>query len=127
MKELQLVDNSGRSMREVVADLNQDLKKHDRWERELAAQCRAAGFTVKSQVKNLIPGRKFVFDLLVFPREGSYWEAPEYSVLVEVRVVSMQRDCEKVNLAQLAGYVCLLVAPDHVKSGQALNWIEEAI
>ena len=37
------------------------------------------------------------------------------------------RDCEKLNLATLAGWRTLQVTKDHVKSGQALAWIQEAL
>lgn len=37
------------------------------------------------------------------------------------------RDIEKTNCAQLHGFILIRVAPNHVKSGQALLWVEKAI
>lgn len=37
------------------------------------------------------------------------------------------RDAEKNNLAVLAGYRTLIVTSEHIKSGQALKWIQEAV
>ena len=41
--------------------------------------------------------------------------------------VGVSNDCEKLCLSVLAGYRPLLVTAAHVKSGQALAWIKEAL
>lgn len=42
-------------------------------------------------------------------------------------VQSILGDMEKANLAQLGGWVQIRIAPNHVVSGQALKWVEDAI
>ena len=37
------------------------------------------------------------------------------------------RDCEKFCLAAIDGYLVMPVTPDQIKSGKALQWIEQAI
>jgi len=37
------------------------------------------------------------------------------------------RDCEKMCLAQLEGWILLPVTGDHVKEGKAIDWIVEAM
>jgi very-short-patch-repair endonuclease len=42
-------------------------------------------------------------------------------------VSGILRDMEKYNSAALLGYTVIRIAPNHVTSGQALKWVEEAI
>ncbi len=42
-----------------------------------------------------------------------------------VRGKGFEGDCEKYNEAQMLGYSVLRVTSKHIKSGQALNWIED--
>ena len=42
-------------------------------------------------------------------------------------VAGILRDMEKANVAQLGGWIQIRIAPNHVVSGQALKWVEEAI
>lgn len=42
-------------------------------------------------------------------------------------VSGILRDIEKSTCAQLHGFILIRVAPNHVKSGQALLWVEKAI
>jgi hypothetical protein len=42
-------------------------------------------------------------------------------------VTGILRDIEKYNSAALLGYTVIRIAPSHVRSGQALKWVEEAI
>ena len=37
------------------------------------------------------------------------------------------RDIEKANAATLLGFTLIRIAPPHVRSGQALKWVEEAL
>lgn len=39
----------------------------------------------------------------------------------------MRSDCEKSALLAIAGWRGMRVTTDHVKNGQALKWIEEAL
>ena len=106
-----------------------------KWENELAAQLKCDGHEFERQVTSVVPGRKFVYDFLVHDMQ-----ALKPNVLVEVQGgiwshgksghtsgTGVNRDAEKINLGQLAGYVVLVVTSDHIKSGQALHWINEAI
>lgn len=98
----------------------------------LAFQLRASRINYRRQYK-AITGRKFLFDFRC-------WQLPSNAdILVEVQGgiwrkkgahntgKAITRDCEKLNLAVIAGYRVLHVTPEHVKSGQALKWIEDAL
>lgn len=37
------------------------------------------------------------------------------------------RDIEKYNSAALAGWIVIRITPNYIKSGEALNWVEQAI
>lgn len=79
-----------------------------------------------------IPGRKYSFDF-AWPNLG-----PGRGLLTEVNGGTwkkmghssgkgIERDYEKMILAQLAGWRVFLVTGDQVRSGQAIRWIEEAL
>ena len=87
-----------------------------------------AGITPEETEYQAIPGRKFRFDFA--------W--PSKRVLVEVQGavfvrgghstgVGITRDALKSNLAVLAGWKPLVVTAAHIKSGEALAWIQEAL
>lgn len=42
-------------------------------------------------------------------------------------VKGMRRDMEKITEAQLLGWIVILIEPKTVKSGQALQWLENAL
>ena len=83
--------------------------------------------TPRQQYK-AIPGRRYSWDFA--------W--PEAKILLEVQGGTwmskgghntgsgINRDNEKANLANIAGWCCLAVTKDHIKSGQALEWVKEA-
>ena len=63
---------------------------------------------------------------------------PEKKILVEVegghysngrhvRGKGYSNDCEKYNEASLLGFTLIRVTSDHIKSGQAIEWISRAI
>jgi very-short-patch-repair endonuclease len=63
---------------------------------------------------------------------------PDMKIAVEVhggihkagrhtRGTGFRQDREKMNSAQLLGWIVLEVTPEHIKSGQAIQWIELAI
>lgn len=77
-----------------------------------------------------INGRRYRFDFA--------W--PKHNLLVEVQGgtfavgrsghsagMGINRDCEKLNLAILAGWRVLHVDTKQIHSGQALKWIQEAL
>lgn len=42
-------------------------------------------------------------------------------------VTGILRDLEKYNEATLLGFIVIRIAPNHVRSGEALQWVERAI
>lgn len=87
-----------------------------------------AGITPEDTEYYAIPGRRFRWDFA--------W--PSKKVLVEVQGAiwvkgghstgtGITRDAEKLNLATLAGWKTLIVTAEHIKRGQALLWIQEAL
>lgn len=87
-----------------------------------------AGITPEETEYYAIPGRRFRWDFAF----------PSKKLLIEVQGaifvkgghstgVGITRDMEKNNLAVLAGYRCLVVSSKHISSGQALDWIKEAL
>ncbi len=100
-------------------------------ERALAFQIRAKGLPKPMTEFQAIPGRKYRWDFA--------WPLPGWSaLLVEVQGgiwkpgghstgKGITRDCEKANLAVLAGWRVLHVTREHIESGQALKWITEAL
>ena len=94
----------------------------------LAFQIRAAGLITPVVEFKAVPGRRYRWDFA--------W--PEQKLLVEVQGgiwtkgghstgKGITRDAEKANLATLAGYRCITVTGDQIKSGQALRWIQAAL
>lgn len=97
-------------------------------ERALAFQIRAKGLP-KPQTEFLaIPGRKYRWDAAWIPQrllvevQGGIWKPGGHST-----GKGITRDCEKSNLAVLAGWRVLHVTGDHITSGQAIRWIEAAL
>lgn len=68
------------------------------------------------------------------------WAWPEYLIAVEYQgglymksqsghrsIKGLRRDYEKVTEAQLLGWIVILIEPKTVRSGQALEWLENAL
>ena len=105
--------------------------RHTDWESVLYGQIIAAGLPApERRVVGIIPGRKYEFDL---------WYKDEL-VAVEIQggiyargkmghhsATGINRDCEKIVLAQLCGVLIIPVTSDHIKAGKALDWIERAM
>jgi len=99
------------------------------WEERLARELVLEGIPQPERQFKAIPGRQFAFDLAF----------PEWKVLVEVQGgiwlpqtghtsgQGLMRDIEKTTLAQLHGYIIVLVSPDHIKNGLAHKWIRAAL
>lgn len=72
--------------------------------------------------------RRFRFDFaypdkkLAIEAEGGTWGKSRHTT-----GTGYAADCEKYNLAILAGWRVLRCTGDHIKSGIALKWIEEAL
>lgn len=54
--------------------------------------------------------------------EGGVWTGGRHT-----RGAGFIADCEKYNHLAIAGWVVLRVAVNHIKSGQALSWIQRAV
>jgi len=100
----------------------------------LAMHLRAVGISFTREYR-AIPTRRFKWDFMI-PASTSH---PPQPILIEVQGGiwrakgahntgrAIQRDCEKNNLATIAGYRTLMFTPDMVISGEAITIIEEAI
>lgn len=102
-------------------------------ELELRGQILCAGLAKGIEVEyRALPDRKFRWDLA--------WPEEPHRLLVEIQggiklgargghssEAGITRDCEKMNLATLAGWRTLAVTGDQIKSGQALAWIQQAL
>lgn len=97
-------------------------------EDELVWQVKAA--KLPAPVRELAPitGRRFRFDLawpdrkLACEVQGGVWTLGRHT-----RGAGAESDAEKLTLAALAGWRCLVVTAKHIRSGQALTWIELAL
>lgn len=95
----------------------------------LVQQCEIAGLKLEPEFK-FHPERKFRADWLVvgsqvlIEYEGGLYSGGKRG---HNSIAGIQRDIEKANLAQILGYVVIRVAPKHVVSGQAFNWIADAL
>lgn len=105
-------------------------------ERALAFQIRAKGLPKPVTEFQAIPGRKLRWDFAWLNLDGPNWQG--MGLLLEIQGsiwkkgghntgTGMLRDMEKNNLAVLEGWRVLYVAPEHITSGEAIRWIEEAL
>ena len=89
----------------------------------LAFQLRAVGIPFKSQVF-AIQGRKYQWDFQIgdylIEVQGGIWHKGGHST-----GTGITRDCEKLNLATLAGYKVLAFTGDMVHDGRALAICEK--
>ena len=99
----------------------------DELERALLFQIKAAGLPVPQREFKAIPNRRFRWDMA--------W--PECRILVEVQGAiwvkgghstgkGITRDCEKLNLANNAGYHCYAFTAEMIKDGSALETLRIA-
>lgn len=71
-------------------------------------------------------GRRFLADFfwpdhhLIIEVDGGTWHGGRHT-----RGVGYERDCEKLNLAVLAGYRVMKVTSTQVRKGQAIAWVAE--
>ena len=102
----------------------------------LALQLDLAGIQYIREYK-AIPGRKFKWDFC-FPSDCWMMGLPSSSILLEVQGgiwvqgghstgTGIERDMEKLNLATVNGFRVLQVGKKHVKNGEALRWVQEAV
>ena len=80
-----------------------------------------------------IPGRQFRWDAawpaqrLLVELNGGVWGTSKSNKTGHNSGVALNRDAEKANLAVLAGWRTLAFTINHVRSGQALLWLREAL
>jgi very-short-patch-repair endonuclease len=97
-------------------------------EAELLQQITLCRLPVPESQVPLIPGRKFAWDLVwraqrvCLEVQGGTWTRGAHS-----RGAGQARDAKKQALATLAGWRCLAVTTDQIRSGEAIRWIEQAL
>lgn len=93
----------------------------------LAFHLRASKIDYEREKTGLIPGRKFRVDFFIKPDitidcEGAVWVKGGHST-----GTGITRDCVKANLLLLAGYRPFRVTAQHIESGEAIDWVKEAL
>lgn len=97
-------------------------------EETLAIQIRAVQLPEPVREYRFHPVRRFRFDfaypdrLLAIEVEGGTWGKSRHTT-----GSGFAEDCVKYNLAALDGWRVLRVTGTHIKSGQAIQWIERAL
>jgi len=97
-------------------------------EETLLYQIRIAGLPTPTREFKAVIGRRFRWDFafehqkLLVEVQGGIWTKGKHST-----GVGITRDAEKLNFATCAGWRCLCVTGDQIKSGQALRWIQKAL
>lgn len=100
-------------------------------ERTMELQLRAAGLTA-GMVREYRPfadvGYRYDFawpdgdPIVLLELEGGIWSGGAHA-----RPKGITRDIDKGNRAALSGWVLIRATTDHVKSGQALSWVQQAL
>jgi hypothetical protein len=97
-------------------------------EDEFACQLRLAKISFDREVQ-AIEGRKFKWDFRIYKDfktdllieiQGGIWVKGGHST-----GIGITRDCEKLNLATLAGYSCMAFTKKHIQTGKGLKWVQE--
>ena len=102
--------------------------KRSHLENLLAYQIRVAGLPEPAIEYKAIPGRRYRWDFawtaqkLLVEVQGCIWKKGGHST-----GTGITRDAEKLNLATLAGFRCIAVTPEQIRSGEALRWIQKAL
>lgn len=106
------------------------IKTKPDYKADLVQQCKLVGLPPLEPEFYFARPRKFRAD----------WRVKNLPVLIEYEggifmpgkaghssVSGIMRDIEKLNMAAIAGYIVIRVTPKHVVSGEALQWIEQAV
>lgn len=109
--------------------LKREQSKSKRTELEdmLAQQMRAVGIEYRREV-TFWPGRRWRFDFtvdrawLAIEVQGGIWTGGGHS-----RGSGQLRDAEKAAHAAIAGWRLMPVTGNHIKSGEAIRWIQQSI
>lgn len=103
-----------------------------RLEETLLLQIRAVGLPVPEREYLVAPPRRFRWDFcwpdhqLALEVEGGTWLYKTSEAGAHTSGLGVERDCEKQNLAVVAGWRVLRVTTNMVRDGRALRWIEQA-
>ena len=98
----------------------------------LAFQMKAVGLRYEREYR-FHPTRRWRFDFampevwVAVEFEGGVFAGKNGKVGRHVRGAGARADMEKYNEAACLGWVVLRVMADHVKSGEALRWIESVV
>ena len=94
-------------------------------EEQLAFQLKASHIKFEREYRPW-KNRRFRFDFYIstflIEVQGGIWRKGAHS-----SGIGITRDCEKFCLAAIDGYLVMPVTPEQIKSGKALQWIEQAI
>ena len=97
-------------------------------EEELAFQIKVCNLPIPIREFKFHPKRKWKSDFvwteqkLIVEVEGGIFSNGRHT-----RGIGFQNDCEKYNSATCLGYRVIRVTAEHIRSGQALKWIEEIL
>ena len=97
-------------------------------ESELANHMRLAGVPEPMTEYRFDPKRRWRADfawpdrMLLVEVEGAHWVGGRHT-----RGSGFDNDCEKYNEAALGGWSVIRVTSTHIKSGEAVAWVERAL
>lgn len=97
-------------------------------EETMAVQIRAAGIPAPVREYRPFTDRRWRIDfawpsqLVALEVEGGTYSSGRHN-----RPAGFNADAEKYNALAIAGWMVLRVTTDHIKSGQALAWLQKAI
>ena len=88
----------------------------------------AAGIGGFLAEQHIIPGRRFRFDFAWYEERVALEVHGVYGKKSRHRTAGgFQRDRVKMNLAQLEGWLVIEAGTDHIKSGEFIQWIKDAL
>jgi very-short-patch-repair endonuclease len=96
------------------------------WGVVFLAQLRASRLLLPESEVRFHPVRRWRFDfawpelMLALEIDGGIYVRGRH-----VTPVGFRKDCEKLNTALTLGWRVLRVVPDHIKSGEALEWVQK--
>lgn len=109
------------------------MSQRTKLEDALAFQIKAAGLPVPEREWRFHPTRRWRFDFawpgdkLAVEVEGGIWLPAQGKKGRHNTGKGIEEDMVKYNAAALLGWRVLRVSPGHVRSGEALQWIEGAL
>lgn len=94
----------------------------------MATQIMLAGLPEPVREFRFLPPRRFRFDF-AFPDAMVALEVDGglYTRGRHQSITGYSNDCEKINLAQIHGWVVLRVVREQIEDGRALRWLQEAL